>query len=300
MIKSKHVAEIYKELQKEIVRKINIGDGGTIFSENPWTKEIGSGLTCVMKDGAVIEKAGLNFSHVNGNLNDEIRNSLQISSAEKYSATGISSIIHPNNPHIPIIHMNVRFFELDNGQCWFGGGIDLTPHYVDKEESKWFHCFLEEICNRYNSSFYCKFKKYADEYFYLKHRYEKRGVGGIFFDRLQPKDDSDFENILNFTIELTRAYAKIYCEIMDRKRHLKYTEKEKRWQNFRRGRYVEFNLIHDRGTKFGLNTNGNIESILISMPPVAGWEYNFTAESNTKEEETLSLLRKDIDWINTN
>ncbi len=299
MKRAESVARIYKELQKSMCQQLNDGDGKGIFKEFPWSKDIGSGLTCVMQDGAVIEKAGLNFSHVTGPFKPEMKSSLQIDAAESYSATGISSIIHPNNPHIPIIHMNVRFFELNNGICWFGGGIDLTPHYIDKKEAQWFHKKLAGICNKYDPSFYRSFKQWADDYFYLPHRKETRGIGGIFFDRIQTKEEIDFQNILNFTIDLANLYPEIYCRIMKEKRNIPFSEQEINWQNIRRGRYVEFNLVHDRGTKFGLDSNGNIESILVSMPPLAGWEYNYSPEKNSKEDQTVKLLKKDIDWINS-
>ncbi len=298
MKRAESVARIYKELQRKMCLQLNEGDGKGIFNEFPWRKDIGRGLTCVMQNGAVIEKAGLNFSHVIGPFKPEMKASLQVETAESYSATGISSIIHPNNPHIPIIHMNVRFFELNNGICWFGGGIDLTPHYIDKKEAQWFHKKLSYICNKYDTSFYDSFKKWADDYFYLSHRDETRGIGGIFFDRIQPKDDTDFEKILHFTMDLANVYPEIYCTIMNEKRNTSFSEQEKIWQNIRRGRYVEFNLVHDRGTKFGLESNGNIESILVSMPPVAEWQYNLSPKKNSKEEQTVKLLRKNIDWIN--
>ncbi len=300
MDRAKKVADIYKDLQKEMCASFNISDGKGTFIEHPWKKELGSGITCVMENGAVIEKAGLNFSHVSGDFKEKMKLSLGIDKANVYAATGISSIIHPNTPHVPIIHMNVRYFELDNGTSWFGGGIDLTPHYIDTNEAKWFHTKLATICNKYNPSFYPEFKKWADDYFFLSHRNETRGIGGIFFDRIQPKDDNDFNNLLNFTIDLANTYPEIYTEIMDKKRNSPYIELEKQWQYARRGRYVEFNLLHDRGTKFGIESEGNIESILISMPPLAGWNYNYSPPTDSKEEKTLNLLKKGIDWMNFN
>ncbi len=297
MNKSDKIASLYRDLQQKMCRQLEIGDGKAEFQEIPWTKDIGSGVTCVMKEGSVIEKAGLNFSHVRGDFSPKMESILGMK-ANKFAATGISSIIHPNNPFIPIIHMNVRFFELDNGTSWFGGGIDLTPHYIQKEEAKWFHKILFDICNKYDTSYYPEYKKWADNYFFLSHRNETRGVGGIFFDRIQPENEDHFNNFLNFTIDLANAYPQIYCEIMEKKRGIPYNENNKSWQNLRRGRYVEFNLIHDRGTKFGLESGGNTESILVSMPPIAEWEYKFTPQKNSEEENTLKLLRKHIDWLN--
>ncbi|TLX73417.1 oxygen-dependent coproporphyrinogen oxidase [Labilibacter sediminis] len=297
MQKTQKIASIYQKLQQQMCRQLEKGDGKATFLEVPWSKELGSGLTCVMKNGNVIEKAGLNFSHVEGEFTPKMEAILGMK-AKRYSATGISSIIHPNNPLIPIIHMNVRFFELDNGTCWFGGGIDLTPHYIHKEEAQWFHQTLFDICNKYDDSFYPKYKAWADDYFYLNHRNETRGVGGIFFDRVQPENDTKLDEFLNFTMDLASAYPNIYYDIMDKKRDLKFTPAQKQWQNIRRGRYVEFNLIHDRGTKFGLESGGNTESILVSMPPLAEWEYDYQPEKGSTEYETQQLLKKGINWLN--
>ncbi|GAF03913.1 coproporphyrinogen-III oxidase [Saccharicrinis fermentans DSM 9555 = JCM 21142] len=173
------IASIYKDLQQQMCRQLEKGDGKGLFQQLPWTKDIGSGLTCVMKNGDVIEKAGLNFSHVEGDFSDKMEALLGMKAA-RYSATGISSIIHPFNPFVPIIHMNVRFFELDNGVCWFGGGIDLTPHYIDESEAAWFHRSLKDICDQYNGDYYPDYKAWADNYFFIKHRNETRGVGGSF------------------------------------------------------------------------------------------------------------------------
>ena len=297
MQKTKQIASIYRELQQQMCSQLEEGDGKAIFQQIPWIKEIGSGLTCVMKEGNVIEKAGLNFSHVEGDFTSKMETILGMK-ANRYSATGISSIIHPYGPLIPIIHMNVRFFELDNGICWFGGGIDLTPHYIEKEEAAWFHQTLKAICDKYDSNYYPEYKKWADDYFFIKHRNETRGVGGIFFDRIQPNAEESFNSFLDFTIDLAKSYPQIYCVIMDKKRDLSFTENQKQWQGLRRGRYVEFNLVYDRGTKFGLESGGNTESILVSMPPNAQWEYNFKPPKDSLEQQTLDMLKKGIDWLN--
>ncbi len=297
MNKTEEIANIYLELQQEMCHQLETGDGNGRFTKVPWSKEIGYGVTGVLKDGDIIEKAGLNFSHVKGKFSDRMESILE-TQAERYEATGISSIIHPNNPHIPIIHMNVRFFELDNGTCWFGGGIDLTPHYIDVDEAKWFHKQLAEVCNKYDLKFYPKFKDWADDYFFIEHRNETRGIGGIFFDMIQPQSETELNNLKNFTIELAKLYPDIYCKIMDDKRDKKYTAEEKKWQHIRRGRYAEFNLVYDRGTKFGLESGGNTESILISLPPMVEWEHNFTISPYTNEDKTMNLLKKGIDWIN--
>ena len=278
-------------------RQLEIGDGEAVFQKIPWEKEVGYGLTCVIKKGNVIEKGGLNFSYVEGEFTPGMEAVLGVK-ARRYSATGISSILHPYNPFMPIIHMNVRFFELDDGSCWFGGGIDLTPHYINREEASWFHMQLKSLCDKYDESYYPNYKKWADDYFFIKHRNETRGIGGIFFDRLKPAGEDAFESILNFTVDLARAYPQIYCDLMVKNRNKPYTKENKKWQSLRRGRYVEYNLVYDRGTKFGLESNGNTESILVSMPPVVEWEFDFKPEPYSKEQETLNLLKRDMNWIN--
>ncbi|WP_075590261.1 oxygen-dependent coproporphyrinogen oxidase [Labilibacter marinus] len=291
------IASIYKELQQQMCRQLEEGDGKAVFQQVPWTKDIGSGLTCVMKEGNVIEKAGLNFSHVEGDFSPKMEAILGMK-ANKYSATGISSIIHPYNPFMPIIHMNVRYFELDNGTSWFGGGIDLTPHYINKAQATWFHQILKDICDKYDKNYYPDYKTWADNYFFNKHRNETRGVGGIFFDRIQPKGEEAFENFLAYTIDLAKAYPNIYCDLMEMNKSVEFNEVNKQWQALRRGRYVEYNLVYDRGTKFGLESGGNTESILVSMPPMAQWEYNFAPEADSAEQQTLDLLKKELDWVN--
>lgn len=297
MKKIKEIAKAYSELQTEICTVLQTVDGNGKFAENKWTKEIGSGNTAVLEKGAIIEKGAVNFSFVQGDFSEKMEELLG-EKAGKYAATGISSIIHPINPWVPVIHMNVRYFALDNGVSWFGGGIDLTPHIVIPEDGKLFHKKLKDICDRYDCSFYKHFKSWADDYYFLPHRNETRGVGGIFFDRLKPDEDNDLGHLFNFTRALAKAYPEIYSVFMKKYGNHPFTEREKNWQNLRRGRYVEFNLIHDRGTKFGLESGGNTESILVSLPANASWEYNYIPEKNGFEERTLGLLKKNIDWLN--
>ncbi len=297
MRKVEQIASLYSGLQKNICGILEKTDGKASFAENRWEKEIGSGVTCVIQNGNVIEKGGVNYSFVQGNLTPQMRKLLGVQ-AKTYSATGISSIMHPVNPYVPIIHLNVRYFALDNGTGWFGGGIDLTPHYVDVSESKAFHRELKLICDKYSELFYPNYKKWADDYFFIPHRNETRGIGGIFFDRLAPDPTIGFESLLSFTLELGNAYPLIYSEIVKKKSKLAFTEAEKRWQQIRRGRYVEFNLIYDRGTKFGLESDGNTESILISLPANASWEYKYETVADSAESLTLQLLQKKIDWVN--
>lgn len=290
------IAEEYGALQLSACDIVEKAEGTTAFVHNSWTKNIGSGNSAVLQSGEKIEKAAINFSRVSGDYTEEMAKSAGMKPG-RFFATGISSIMHPRNPMVPIIHMNVRYFELENGTSWFGGGIDLTPHYVDKQEATGFHRKLKAVCDEFDVNYYSDFKKQADDYFFLPHRNETRGVGGIFFDHQQPKDKNDFEKLFEFTQALARLYPEIYAQIIANKSGIAFTEREKQWQNLRRGRYVEFNLLYDRGTKFGIASGGNTESILLSMPPMAEWKYQFTPEPDSAEQKTLDLLKKDIDWV---
>ena len=194
--------------------------------------------------------------------------------------------------------MNVRYFEAGNGMSWFGGGIDLTPIYIDVTQAADFHRTLKQVCDQHHPSYYAEFKTWADDYFYIPHRQETRGVGGIFFDRLQATDEISIEQRFAFVKDIASAFAPFYTKIINQNRNLPYTEAQKQWQYLRRGRYAEFNLVNDRGTKFGLETGGRTESILMSLPPQAAWIYNFKTETGSSEENTLQYLKKDIDWIN--
>ncbi len=290
------IAEAYKLLQQEIIRGIEEADGKGTFSRDNWSNDLGTGVTAVVQNGAVIEKGAVNFSFVKGNFTKKMKSILG-ESAQSYAATGISSILHPENPWVPIIHMNVRYFALDNGTAWFGGGIDLTPHIIDPADAKAFHQSLKEVCDRFDADFYPEFKKWADDYFYLPHRQETRGIGGIFFDRLKPANSDDFEKLFEFTVSLAGLYPRAYATFMKKYGRKPYSVREKKWQALRRGRYVEFNLVYDRGTKFGIESGGSAESVLVSLPLNAAWEYNYNPEPGGFEEKTLQLLKKDIDWI---
>lgn len=296
-LQTEEIAKIYSGLQKIICRSLEQADGKALFKETCWENKIGYGLTCVIRNGAVIEKGGVNFSFAKGEYTPQMERLLG-EKANAYSVTGISSIMHPANPHIPIIHMNIRYFQLDNGTHWFGGGMDLTPHYINKGEATNFHRALKTICDKYHPDYYPHFKNWADDYFFLPHRNETRGVGGIFFDRLKPNDKLDFKQLLDFTLELGKTYPELYGEILKVKRNKKYGAAQKSWQEMRRGRYVEFNLVYDRGTKFGFESNGNTESILISLPSTAAWEYKYPVRKNSPEYQTQQNLHKGIDWIN--
>ncbi len=294
------IESFFKSLQDQICNELARTDGKARFEEDLWEHQSGGGgRTRLIQNGQILEKGGVNFSAVEGELSEELKKQLQIKHDASFFATGVSIVQHPVSPRVPIIHMNVRYFELSDGTYWFGGGIDLTPHYVDTAQASWFHQQLKNACDAHNPDFYTQFKANADEYFYLPHRNETRGVGGIFFDHLHHKSiNHSKEEIFEFVKSIGLSFAPIYTHLMKLNNSLAYTESEKKWQMIRRGRYVEFNLVWDRGTKFGLVTNGRTESILMSLPPVANWEYNLIPQPNSPEEATQALLKKGIDWIN--
>jgi len=290
------IAQKYREIQSSICSAIEAADGTGKFIKDHWEREQGGGgLTRVLSEGSVLEKAGVNFSEVHGELTDLMRKNLKVD-ADKFFATGVSIVMHPNNPHVPIIHMNIRYFELDNGSYWFGGGIDLTPHYVDKAQAAYFHSQLKEVCDCSDKNYYPKFKKWADDYFFIPHRDETRGIGGIFYDQLSEDDNHSKEDIFKFSVDLGELFSEIYSYLIRVNKDKTYTDQEKEWQLLRRGRYVEFNLVYDRGTKFGLYSNGRTESILMSLPKQASWYYAHEVDEGSAEQETLDLLCKDIDW----
>ena len=291
------IAVQFRALQDTITQTIENTDGSAKFKEDLWTRsEGGGGRSRVLENGQIIEKGGVNFSAVHGPLPDKIKTKLEVDSDE-FFATGVSLIIHPENPHVPIVHMNIRYFELGNGSYWFGGGIDLTPIYINKKEAAFFHNALKLICDKYKDDFYPKFKTWADDYFYLSHRNETRGVGGIFFDHLNDSTGLSKDELFNFVIEIGQLFAPLYSEIMKTNTAKTYTAKEKDWQLHRRGRYVEFNLLQDKGTRFGINTNGRTESILVSMPPEVKWTYQYEIKPDSPEANTIDQLKKGIDWL---
>jgi coproporphyrinogen III oxidase len=304
-----NITQWLKQLQDSICSALETADGSTKFLEDNWTRdEGGGGRTRIIKDGEVIEKGGVLFSAVHGEapafLFKEQQHSTIIDknlgtagNLPQFFATGVSIVIHPKSPMVPIIHMNIRYFEMDCGIRWLGGGIDLTPHYIVESDAKFFHSELKKICDKHNSSYYPKFKEWADDYFYISHRKETRGIGGIFFDRLNESEGMTFNQNLNFWKDVGSAFAPIYVELINRNKNKSFTESSKQWQLLRRGRYVEFNLVYDKGTKFGLETNGRVESILMSLPKTAGWEYDFKTAPGSEEAKTLSLLKKGISWV---
>lgn len=298
MIFKEEIVSRYKQIQDEICLALGQADGASKFEEEIWNREGGGGgRTRILQNGNVIEKGGVNFSAVHGKLPEAVKKAFNVQNDE-FFATGVSIVMHPKNPFVPIIHMNIRYFEMDEQTRWFGGGIDLTPHYVIDTDARYFHHLLKQTCDRFDPSFYNKFKQQADNYFFIKHREETRGVGGIFYDRLKPENTGlSFDELLNFSVEVGNTFAPVYTELIDRNRDKEYTEQEQEWQYIRRSRYAEFNLVYDSGTKFGLETNGRIESILMSLPPLAKWIYNFQPEENTPEAYTLSKLKKGINWV---
>lgn len=296
------------ETQAQVCQALAQVDGGAGFSVDRWErKEGGGGISCVLQDGHVFEKAGVSISVVHGHLSEEavkqMRNRGKDLKTEdgklSFSAMGVSSVIHPKNPHAPTIHFNYRYFEIEeadgNKHWWFGGGSDLTPTYLNQEDAVHFHRTLKEACDRHGPDLYPKFKKWCDDYFYIVHRGERRGIGGIFFDDL---DSPSKEEVFQFVQSCAQAVVPAYIPLVKKHCDDSFTPQEKLWQQLRRGRYVEFNLLYDRGTKFGLFTPGSrIESILMSLPLTARWEYMHSPSANSKEAEILEVLRHPRDWV---
>lgn len=300
MVDRERIAIDLMDLQDKICAVLEKLDGKSQFHEDKWTRpEGGGGRSRIMAGGRVFEKGGVNFSKVFGATPLFMKSQTGIHEKNsQFFATGISIVMHPVNPWVPIIHMNVRYFEKDDSDSWFGGGIDLTPHYIDPVDAKYFHNVLKELCDKHKCASYKEFKKEADDYFFIPHRNETRGIGGIFFDHLRPRNEEEMVEYFNFILDLGNAFAGLYSELVVRKMEKSFGEAEKKWQKLRRGRYVEFNLVYDRGTKFGLETNGRVESILMSLPPQVDWDYNVIPKNGSLEKNTMSFLKKDIDWVN--
>jgi len=300
-----------QNLQDQICKGLEDVDGSTKFREDIWERpEGGGGRTRVIENGAVFEKGGVNVSAVHGKLPDSMQKLFNVGEAD-FFACGISLVLHPKNPMVPTVHANWRYFEMydDTGnviQQWFGGGQDLTPYYLFEEDAIHFHQTCKTACDKHNPEFYSKFKNQCDTYFWNAHRNEARGIGGLFFDYCKANDDpSDreqakqmsMENWFNFVTEVGNSFLDAYVPIVEKRKNLPYTEANKTWQEIRRGRYVEFNLVHDKGTLFGLKTNGRIESILMSLPPHVQWVYNHHPEKGSEEEQLLKVLEKPKNWI---
>lgn len=301
------IRDWFLHLQNDICTSLENTDGKGKFISDVWERPGGGGgVSRILKEGNIIEKGGVNFSAVWGQAPDSTLRMLNIDPTDNekpgFFATGVSIVMHPRSPMVPIIHMNVRYFEIATRQnqsnnWWFGGGIDLTPHYVNEDEARYFHRKLKELCDKHHPSYYPEFSKWADDYFFIKHRNETRGVGGIFFDYLRNENGFTKDDRFAFVKSVGSAFAPIYTHFMRKNHAVPFGENEKRWQYLRRGRYAEFNLVWDRGTKFGLETDGRTESILMSLPPMAAWEYNYEPMAGSKEAKTMSMLRKGINWV---
>ncbi len=288
------IATYFQQLQDTICQALETADGLGKFKEDKWEHHSGGGgRSRVLENGNIIEKGGVNFSAVQGQTSEALMRQMNLTEQADYFATGVSIVMHPNSPKVPIIHMNVRYFEMSNGVSWFGGGIDLTPHYVVEEDARWFHQQLKATCDKHDPDYYPRFKKWADDYFYIPHRQETRGVGGIFFDYQKSEDK---ESLFRFVQAVGETFAPTYTHFMLKNKDIPFTEAEKEWQLVRRGRYAEFNLAWDRGTKFGLETGGRTESILMSLPPLARWIYDYHPLPDTPEGQTILLLKKGIEW----
>lgn len=299
MVTRESIHAWFTTLQSNICNELEIADGQGKFISDVWQRSGGGGgVSRVLTNGKIIEKGGVNFSAVWGKTPEPVLKTMKLDTNDHpdFFATGVSIVLHPVNPMVPIIHMNTRYFEMSNGTWWFGGGIDLTPHYVNEDDARTFHQHLKSVCDAHHPSYYPEFKKWADDYFYIKHRHETRGVGGIFFDNLKADNGFTKEARFEFIKAVGSAFAPIYTALMKKNHTLPFTENEKNWQYLRRGRYVEFNLVWDRGTKFGLDTDGRTESILMSLPPQAQWVYNHQPQPGSAEQKTLDLLKKGIDW----
>ncbi|MBL7698459.1 MAG: oxygen-dependent coproporphyrinogen oxidase [Chitinophagaceae bacterium] len=286
-----------QNLQSTICQALETVDGKSKFIEDTWIRaEGGGGTSRVISNGKIFEKGGVNISSVHGELPQSMRETFGVDGKNFY-ACGLSLVIHPLNPYVPTVHANWRYFELSDDRekivdRWFGGGTDLTPYYIFEEDGRHFHNTLKNAMRPFGDDLYHKYKEQCDKYFVNKHRNnEARGIGGVFYDYLRPADETEAEQLLEFQKANGNAFLDAYLPIVQSRKDMPYGDKEVKWQEIRRGRYVEFNLVHDRGTLFGLKTNGRIESILMSMPPRARWEYNYQPEPETKEAELLEYLK---------
>jgi coproporphyrinogen III oxidase len=279
-----------QNLQNEICFGLTELDGKP-FGEDQWKRvEGGGGKTRIIENGDIFEKGGVNTSSVHGALPKEIADSFH-TEVQGFAACGISLVLHPSSPKLPTIHMNLRYFEMENGEHWFGGGIDLTPYFPFEEDFIHFHSTLKESCDTINKTYYSKFKTECDQYFYIKHRQEMRGVGGIFFDYLKGNTDENF----NFIQSVGNRFLDSYLPIIEKRKNEDYNQEDKKFQLIRRGRYVEFNLIYDKGTLFGLKTNGRVESILMSLPATVNFDYNWSAK--TEEHKKMNDYYQAKDWV---
>lgn len=291
-----------ENLQDEITIALENADGNATFKEDLWKRpEGGGGRTRVIENGRVFEKGGVNISAVHGTLPQAMQDYLKVSDAQFY-ACGISLVLHPKNPMVPTVHANFRYFELydQKGEIkdqWFGGGMDLTPYYLFEEDAQRFHSTCKTACDAHDPSFYEKYKARCDDYFWNTHRNEARGIGGLFFDYLRPTSEWPTSKWYAFVTAIGSAFLPAYLPIVEKRKQQTYTPEQRQWQEIRRGRYVEFNLVHDKGTAFGLKTQGRIESILMSLPPHVQWPYNHIPEEGSPEAALVKVLKQPRQWV---
>lgn len=300
-MKNKFYAYI-QTLQDKITAELERVDGQATFRQDLWERpEGGGGRTRVIENGAVFEKGGVNISAVHGSLPQAMQTYFKVGDVD-FFACGLSLVIHPKNPMVPTVHANWRYFEMYDKEGntvdqWFGGGQDLTPYYLFEEDARLFHQTCKSACDKHHPDFYSKFKKQCDAYFWNAHRNEARGLGGLFFDYCKASEDFMLDNWYDFVTEVGNSFLEAYVPIVEKRKNLEYTPENRNWQEIRRGRYVEFNLVHDKGTLFGLKTNGRIESILMSLPPHVQWVYDHHPEAGSEEEKLINILENPIDWI---
>jgi coproporphyrinogen III oxidase len=293
------VLDYLQSLQAKIIEALELVDGKN-FMQDSWNRpEGGGGTSCILEEGNVFERAGVGFSHVLGNKLPPAATVAHPEAAGRaWQAMGVSLVLHPRNPYVPTVHMNVRFFVAEKeGEApiwWFGGGMDLTPYYGFEEDCVHFHRTNKTALDGFNSAYYPQFKKHCDKYFYLKHRKEPRGIGGIFFDDF---NELGFEQSFALQRAVGDSFLQAYLPILQRRKDTTYTERERDFQAYRRGRYVEFNLVFDRGTLFGLQSNGRTESILMSMPPIVKWRYDWKPENGSAEAKLYTDFLIDKDWL---
>jgi len=293
-----------RDLQDEICSELEKLDGKAKFRVDDWDREGGGGgHSRIINDSNLFEKGGVSTSTVYGKLPEPIKKRFEVEQGW-FWAGGISLVIHPWNPMIPTVHANFRYFELyDDAEMseirdrWFGGGADLTPYYLWDEDAVHFHQTFKNACDLHGNDLYPRFKKECDEYFYNEHRNEARGIGGLFFDYLRSNENRSAEDWYDFTTDAGAAFLDSYIPIVEQRKDEPYTEEQRYFQEIRRGRYVEFNLIHDRGTLFGLKTGGRTESVLMSLPPQVRWDYDFQIEADSREAYLIERLKNPIDWI---
>ena len=289
-------AKFFSELQTDICRALAEADGAADFTTDAWQRPGGGGgVARVLEGGALFEKAGVNWSSVDGELPAELADQMP-GDGRAFRASSVSLVLHPQSPMVPTTHANFRCLARGNA-LWFGGGADFTPYYLFREDAVHFHATLAGACDRHRPvGDYERFKAWGDEYFFLPHRNEARGVGGLFFDELGARGEHPARQVFDFVCDLGRSFVPAYLPIAQRRQTEPYGELERTWQLRRRGRYVEFNLLYDRGTLFGLKTNGRAESFLMSLPPLVRWDYDVMATPGSPEAELLAHLRP-IDWL---